>query len=616
MKRHHVILAVLGASLAVFLSACQGGGGSASGGTYDKVWKKAVSDGSIREYVKTNKSELDIAELEKAAGDESTTLNQQFKATVLLCELEYQNYMTDNEQTVPVYNKDGTNINGTNYVLDNRIEIARGDDIFAAEYPVGSAYAERFLAQVENGGEGFWEAIESASYPYNYFMNLFAASDSLSGDTLVKLTMECPDSPSSLKEDITKAADKWLSVNPQKLPEVGEQLVQAGYFKDKKLYDLSVAFFGTPTEPVRLDDVNEGLAYIQFMKTTMFPMYEQDFSDDFKSKKVDSELLGSTYYSTGMDLVVPDMLDLKEEVTETETETVELDGKKVVAFYHNPDNTEFADSPEPLRVLGDFMLTLPEDQAAATLEEADYYLVLTPDYVLGEFYQMNSSAAMEIQEVYSFTSVDLYDAASGMLVRHLGTVKESPSDSLFYRTDEDRSELEYPAMVSADQLLFMYQNINEPDIYRHLTEAYGADQSALGAGETAQVGTWEMTLESHEVMKSFEKGMFVYTAKDGHKFLRTRFTITNLSNEEKRLFPTVYYVGKDMSLEIKDEEGNTYQPLAGVSSSDYFEGTTFAAGESMSRYILFEIPDSMADGEQPVRLEFAIKPQTAVYVLE
>ncbi|MGL5436782.1 MAG: DUF4352 domain-containing protein [Lachnospiraceae bacterium] len=614
MKKLGLCLTVLGMAAAVSLAGCGDGGMSASGSKYEKVWSSAVSDGGIRDYVKEHMDELDMEALETEAGNDELSLNQQFHATVLMCELEFQRYMKDKDERVKTYDKDGLNINGTVYISDDRTEISKGDDVFAAEYPISAAYAERFLAKVETAGEEFWDAVEVAKYPYNYFMNLFAAADSVSGETLVKMITESPETPSDLQTGLTKAIDKWLEQDPQRLLESGEQLMQADYFKDDTFYNLSTRFIKSSSDPVWFEDADMGLDYLEFMKTTMFPVFEQKYSADFKAKVKESELLGTTYYSTGLNISTTDILDLKEE--STEAEYVELEGKKVVAFYHNPDRTEFTDSPAPLTIMGDFMLSLPEEQSARSLEEADNYLVLTPNYVLGDYYTMSSSNSIQIRQVFSFTSIDLYEAATGMLIRHIGMIKESPSDSVYYQSGDNRSSLEYPNMVSADELLFIYQSINEPEQFQHMMEVYGADQTALGAGDSARVGSWEMVMESYDILKSFEDKIYIYTAKDGHKFLRCRFTITNHSNEEMRLLPTIYYVGQDMSVDLTGGDGNTYKPMGGASSKDYFQGTTFAAGESMTRYLLFELPESLVDSGQTMKIEFSIKPQSAVYILE
>lgn len=70
-------------------------------------------------------------------------------------------------------------------------------------------------------------------------------------------------------------------------------------------------------------------------------------------------------------------------------------------------------------------------------------------------------------------------------------------------------------------------------------------------------------------------------------------------------------------MEIHDWDGNVYRPLEGVSSLRYFvKDTTFAPRESITRYMLFEIPDNLINGNQPIGIEFLIKQQKAVFILD
>lgn len=611
MKRIKSLIFVLWST--ILLTSCQGNEVFSSRSVSDMVWEKAVSDSDIRAYVNKHMNEIDMEALENEAGNDSLSLKQQFRATVLLCEMEYQNYMNDMGQSVPVY-KEGVPLNGVIYTYSNGIEIANAEDMFAADYPVSAAYASRYLAKVDIAGDEFWKSIEVAKYPYNYFQNLLAAADSISGETLAKWITDCPETYYSLKKDIASAINTWLAEKPERLVDTGEQLAQTDYFKEKEGYELSRIFFGTSKEPIQIEGVDQGLSYLQFVKTTVFPFLDENYPDYYEKQHVYSELLENNYYSTHLNITVEDSLDLKE--GGTESETIELEGKKVIAFYRSPKNTEFPDAPGPLRMIGDFMMSLPDDQFAATLAEANYYLVLEADYVPGDFYDMGSSTSIEIQQVFSFTSIDLYEAATGTRIRHIGTVKESPSEFVYTLSNDNTPRWQYPEVISAEKLLFMYWNMNEAESFQHMLTPYTADQTSLRVTDTARIGSWELVLNSYEVIESFEDGLYLYTAEDGHKYLRCEFTITNHSNEETRLFPILFYLDRDLRVEINDEDGNVYTPLQGVSTARYFEGSTFAPGECITRYMLFEIPDSLVNSEQPIGIELSIRPQKAVFLLD
>lgn len=68
------------------------------------------------------------------------------------------------------------------------------------------------------------------------------------------------------------------------------------------------------------------------------------------------------YYSTNLAITVNETLELKEPDKDNLQETIDLDGKKILAFYRNPQIAEFKGSPTQLRVLGDFMLGLSKEE--------------------------------------------------------------------------------------------------------------------------------------------------------------------------------------------------------------------------------------------------------------
>ena len=182
------------------------------------------------------------------------------------------------------------------------------------------------------------------------------------------------------------------------------------------------------------------------LRGSRLPMLEAEFgTEEFQEA---SELTNENYYSTNLTVTVADSLSLKEPDEASLHETIETEGKKISAFYQNPHTEEFTeefkDSPAPLRLLGDFMLSLPDEEYPQSLAEADYYLVLTPSYEYGDFYTDMSGKESKIQQVSSSTSVDLYESGTGTLLRHLGNVMEHPSSSIFEDLSEESAE--YPEL--------------------------------------------------------------------------------------------------------------------------------------------------------------------------
>lgn len=575
----------------------------------DVWWKEAKSEENIREYVTNNHDKLDMEELQKIASDESSTLSQQFRAVILMCELEYQNNMAESDGEV-LTSKDIV-VNDTLIPSQNNTDIFNGIDVFSTDYPVSAPYADSFLAQIEVDKEAFWDAMEKASHPFNYFMPLLAATESVSPETAVLLTTDFPEGLSFYEDQAVKAVNTWLSYKAEHLPVVGDALREAGFFKNQDFRSLDRIYLSDEAAAKSIDD---GLAYIKYMKDSMIPMLEQEFPDDSDQLKQDSRLLAEPYFDTGLTISVPESLDLSEE--SKESEVIELEGKKVIGFYHNPYQEEFQGSPRPVRILGDFMMTLPAEQAAATVDEADYYLVLTPSYTVGEQYKDRSGNDLDVEQVYSFTSVDLYEAESKMLLRHLGVVKESPSDGLLYQIGEELDPYEYPKLVSAETLTFIYQNINQPETFNPLLDHGVAGESQLSVGEAVWIDGWQFVMESYDVVPSFEAGNYRYDASEGNQLVRCYFHVTNNRDKQMTLLPMMYYIGQDLSVWIRGDGDQTYESTRYLTYSDGLNGSQFEPGEAKSGYIIFDVPSSVVENENGIMVELSLRPQSAVYLLQ
>ena len=115
----------------------------------------------------------------------------------------------------------------------------------------------------------------------------------------------------------------------------------------------------------------------------MLPEMEGKIGRDYYCKT--SEITGEEYYSTQLAVSIGEELQLAEPTEENLPETIELEGKKVAAFYHNPTAGDDVNAPPSWQILGDFIMGLPEEEIPATLAEADYYLVLTADHQFGNY---------------------------------------------------------------------------------------------------------------------------------------------------------------------------------------------------------------------------------------
>lgn len=561
----------------------------------DTSWKSAKEAKSLENYLKEQKTTIDMEVLKAEADSAESSLSQQFKAIALMSGMEYQN----NLEALDLSSVSTTDIE---------------KEMYRFNYPISGPYANKFWVKVNTDSENFWNSLNEAFYPYDSITPLLAAADQLDGQTLVSLVSSIPEG-SSYQKVLKDAVDDWVNEKPGKLPQVGDELIKADYFKDWDLSSWKDAYLYSYTDPyhIRTQTLDEAIEYVGYMRNSILPILEPKFGEE-EFKKL-SEIDQENYYSTRMTIAVDEELQFQEKTEEGLPETIETEGKKVAAFYQNSQHGEFKDSPPPLRVLGDFMMSLPEHEYPKSLSEADYYLVLTPNYEFGEFYQDNSGNALKIQQVYSSTSIDLYDTKTGAFLRNLGNVMEQPPSSIVATTSDDKPR--YPEMVSTDILNYIYRNINEPEKYITLTDHTTGLKPVLEKGERVILSNWEITYHSSEIVKGYDSGMYRFTANDGQQFAKGEFTITNLGTSKASFLPMINNPSKDVAVQLIDTERKTfYNNINAITDKNCLNTASLEPGESKKGVLIFEIPDEVAQGTEPLYVLVSLGTQKVVYLLK
>lgn len=570
------------------LTACQGAGQTET----DKLWSAARKADSLEEYIKEQKDAIDTEALRREAESSESTLSQRFKAAALLCALEYSRQRPDDSFTWK-------------------------NQMLYLDYPETAVYADGFLAEVNTAGEDFWKAMEDAFYPYDCFLPILAASEQLDGPTLVKLMEEVPED-SKFADKWEETLEQWIRANPGRLAELGGALAERGYFDSWGLTDWREVCMYDYTHPylIRMDTIDGGLGYLAYVRDEVLAGQEAVFGADYF--KEESALLGELCYATKMTVTVKEELPLYEWKDAGASEFIETEGKKVVAFYRNLQSGQFEDSPPALRILGDFMLQLPAQECPASLAEADYYLVLTPSYEYGEFYQMTGGGDTRIREVYSSTSVDLFDAASGSLIRHLGNIMEEAPDTVVANYGTER--LQYPEQMKGDILVYLYRHINEPEACRALFDMT-SENPELAAGETAVMGSWEITYQSSEFLSGFEGRLRSYEPEAGCQFVSSLLTIRNIGFEEETFLSlsssySMHYSTDEVYVQLVDlKNEEAYAPLTMMMEHDCLNDSYLSPEESKEGVLIFEIPQEASERPGDFYLAIYLGNQTAYYPL-
>lgn len=560
MKRRFVLL--MGALACMGLTACEAIGSRSKGDTY---WNAARKAESFEEYVAEHGAEFDLEALRQEAESAESTYSQKFKAVALLCAQEY--------------------VSGRPADSEDSWE----DGAFDAEYPQSARYAADCLSKAAQG-DAFWTSFEDAFWPHEYFWPLLAAAGELDGETVAALWKGIPDA--SYGDKLKDAVEQWVEENPKAVLAVGEALTEAGFYEDWSRQDWRTIYFHDYAGRgfIETDSFQEALDYVSYAKD-LLPRVEEDGS----GVKLVSDVTGEEYYDTNLMVAFDSAPELKDGEEGAEPESIQVEGKKVIALYRNLQAEELEGSPAPMQVIGDFMFGLPEGEFPSAPEEADYYLVLTPEYEYGEYYQTQGGSETKVQEVHSSTSVDLYDASTGTRLRHVGNILEDAPDRIFTSYDDDSAR--FPEVTGEDVLSYIYHNINTPDMYVTLLDNI-AGKSQLEKEEPVILGDWEIIYHAGELKEGFVHGIFSYEPGEGKIFAKGDFTITNKSMKTEGFLPTIYTIGEDTIVQLVDTStGEMYDCVELLSYGKCLNSSYLDPGETEDGELYFQVPSDIDTGD-------------------
>lgn len=557
------------------LALCLMGCGEQEKTYAETCWEAISYTASLDGYLEENAWNLDAEALQSEAGDTESTLAQQFQAAALLCAVEYR----------------------------------KGE----VEYPLSSSYADAFLSKILTDEETFWATLEEIKCFEIFIPPMLNAAKELDGELLVKIMESIPED-SSHKYSLEQELKSWIEENPEKLLATGDGLIASGYFDGWISSQWNTMFFNN--DPY-VGSINDALEYIAYLRDTILPMAQA--GDNPALYVGPSEYTGEDYLHTTMMLDIGEELTLQEPGSEDLAEEIVTEGKKLLALYRNTQGDEFPDSPAALRIIGDFMLNLPAGECPASIEEADYYLVLTPTYEYGDYYYYDNGEASDTMEVHSTTSVDLYEAGTGRFLRHLGNVLEESAQDIFSSGND--SNLRYPEEVTADILYYIYSHVNEPDAYAALVDQVG-DKMEFERDEDILIGQWEVTYHGYEVVDAFETSLSNYTADAGNQFVKADITITNRGIISDSFLSTTISIGsddwEDVQVYIVDFANEAYYDCINrnVTNFGLFGGGQLEPGESKRGELVYQVPDEAVQGMESLYIAVSKGRQILICPLE
>ena len=529
-----------------FLIICLTGCGKQDQTYAESCWASISSSTYLDGYVAKNAKNLDMEALQSEAGNSENTLSQQFKATALLCAAEYGKQ--------------------------------------EKEYPISSSYVDAFFEKAVTEEEAFWKALEESTRFEIFIPPMLDAAKNMNGEILVKLVEGIPED-SEYAYHMQTSLDDWIKENLRTVLTMDDALADSGYFDKWISNEWNIEIF---YNDVQQNSLNDALEYIMYLRDKVLPTAQG--GNDPALFVGQSKFTGEDFLHTSMMIIIDQELTLQEPEGEEILEEIDIEGKKVAALYRNLHADEFPYSPSPLRMKCDFMINLSDEECPTSIEEADYYLVLTPTYEYGDYYYYENGKASDIREVYSTTSIDLYEAQTGRFLIHLGNVLEEPSEKTMTRGSDNKPR--YPNEINGDKLYYIYSHVNDPDAYADLVDHIGG-QTEFKKDETILIGQWEITYHGYEISDMLENKIFEYTAGAGNQLIKAEFTLTNRGNDGDYFFSSIPSEQDNVEIYVIDYKNNTYYESINldISSFGLFGEGVMEPNDTQTGEIIFEVTD-------------------------
>jgi len=136
-----------------------------------------------------------------------------------------------------------------------------------------------------------------------------------------------------------------------------------------------------------------------------------------------------------------------------------------------------------------------------------------------------------------------------------------------------------------------------------------------GVGDTATIGTWEVTLDSFEFVTWIATSEFFgYNAPEGNQYLYALVTVTNLDTGPRTFMPS-FGGNRDISAQIIYNETFTFTRNSLMTYRDELEGRQTNPLTSTTGAVIFAVADRAVESDGVLELRFFTNRDEVVFVL-
>ena len=156
----------------------------------------------------------------------------------------------------------------------------------------------------------------------------------------------------------------------------------------------------------------------------------------------------------------------------------------------------------------------------------------------------------------------------------------------------------------------------EPTVIPELTpEPTPEPEVTLTVGDTASVGSWEITLDSFEFVDRIATSEFFgYTAPEGNQYLYALVTVTNLDSGPRTFMPT-FGGNSDFNANVIYDDSFTFTRNRLMTYRDELEGRQTNPLTSTTGGVIFAVADRAVESDSSLILRFFTNRDEVIFIL-
>ena len=138
--------------------------------------------------------------------------------------------------------------------------------------------------------------------------------------------------------------------------------------------------------------------------------------------------------------------------------------------------------------------------------------------------------------------------------------------------------------------------------------------ASLALGEAGTIGNWQVVVTGSETAKRVDEDMMYFEASEGNQYIMIDVTVENTGKQAASFLSMVTLDG-DPYAKLIYGDGYEYKPTGLMGSDKELQDTPVNPLEKKDGRITFEVPDTVAESDEPLTLTITNGTDTLGYAI-